>query len=333
LGRLRHLTAVHVGIVTRVDDFHAYVVRHTLVSRGVACSIIASDGLAGGGGMSWSVGADPRPAVVRDIDGGTVEVGALDLIWWRRLTGEPRLPPGVDDEAARDIVVNDCRATLLGMALTAFEGTWVSHPEATKLAENKLVQLQAAEQAGLRLPRTLVGQDPAEVRRFCEELDYAVVVKTVAGSRLTPLMTGRVTPELVSSDDAVSLSPAIYQEFVPGDCHLRVCCFGSEVVTGMIETDRLDWRYPLDAHVTPFDLDEETAHRVRMVVASLGLRMGIADMKLGPEGEPIWLEVNPQGQFLFLEGMCGMPLTAAFADFLEREAESPRRVPAARQPV
>jgi hypothetical protein len=50
--------------------------------------------------------------------------------------------------------------------------------------------------------------------------------------------------------------------------------------------------------------------------------MGIVDMKLAPDGEPVWLEVNPQGQFLFLEGLCGMPLTEIFADFLIRQIGS-----------
>ena len=38
------------------------------------------------------------------------------------------------------------------------------------------------------------------------------------------------------------------------------------------------------------------------MVRALGLRMGILDLKLGPDGELVWLEINPQGQFTFLEG-------------------------------
>ena len=45
-------------------------------------------------------------------------------------------------------------------------------------------------------------------------------------------------------------------------------------------------------------------------------------MKLTPEGEPVWLEVNPQGQFLFLEGLCGMPLTNIFTEFLISKVKS-----------
>ncbi len=47
--------------------------------------------------------------------------------------------------------------------------------------------------------------------------------------------------------------------------------------------------------------------------------MGVFDLKVAPDGEPVWLEINPQGQFLFVEGMCGLPLTAAFCRFLASE--------------
>ncbi|MCX4674881.1 hypothetical protein OG413_05995 [Streptomyces sp. NBC_01433] len=48
--------------------------------------------------------------------------------------------------------------------------------------------------------------------------------------------------------------------------------------------------------------------------------MGIIDIKLMPDGEPVWLEVNPQGQFLFLESLLGEPLADRFLDFLISEA-------------
>jgi hypothetical protein len=49
--------------------------------------------------------------------------------------------------------------------------------------------------------------------------------------------------------------------------------------------------------------------------------MGILDLKLGSDGELVWLEINPQGQFMFLEGMGrGIRLSRPFCDFLRTEA-------------
>jgi hypothetical protein len=310
---------LRVAILTRHDDFHAFVVRQILEDQGVQCSIILTDSIAWDGGLSWSSSDEATPTVVRDMDGHEVAVAELHVVWWRRLTGEPRIPVALPD-GAHELVVNDCRAALLGVLLTNFGGAWISHPEATRTAQNKLLQLKTAQRVGLRIPRTLVSQDPDKVRRFCRDHDGQVIVKTVAGAQGTPVMAGLVTPELLT-DDSVRLSPAIYQEFIPGTRHLRVCCFGLEVRTALLETETVDWRYPLDAEVHPYRLDDQTQDRVLQVVVDLGLRMGIMDMKLAPDGTPVWLEINPQGQFVFLEGMCsGMPLARTFADFLIREA-------------
>jgi len=59
--------------------------------------------------------------------------------------------------------------------------------------------------------------------------------------------------------------------------------------------------------------------QLRAVTHALGLRMGVFDLKVRPDGHPIFLEVNPQGQFLFVEGMSDMPLTQAFCRFLADE--------------
>lgn len=260
---------------------------------------------------------------MRDDDGQSVVVHEIDLVWWRRLTGTPALPIGLTSDATK-LVANDCQAALLGALMTAFRGMWISPPEATRLAQNKLVQLHEAQAAGLRIPRTLVSQDPEQVRAFHEELGInpGVIVKPVHGAQDVPIMTGLVDRQMLT-EQAITVSPAIYQEYIPGRLHLRVCCFGEKVVTALLESDALDWRYPLHATVTPFELDSGIAAMVLDVLKRLGLRMGIVDMKIGVDGIPVWLEVNPQGQFLFLEGMSdSMPLSRIFCDFLVEEALS-----------
>lgn len=314
-----------VGVVTRHDDFHAHVVQRLLEDQGTACFLLFADSLSCVGGLSWT-SAWPTPSQdargsLRDSRGRRVVVGDLDVVWWRRLTGEPRIPVPLSGDDVRELVANDCQAALYGLLLTDFGGTWISHPEATRTACNKLLQLKVAQQAGLRVPKTLVSQEPDRVRAFCADSGGQVIVKPVAGVQNTPLMTGLVRPDVLR-DDAIRVCPATYQELIPGTLHLRISCFGDDLFPVLLETETLDWRYPLDARASPFDLDRTTARRIRHVLARLGLRMGMVDMKLDEAGTPVWLEVNPQGQFMFLEGMCGsLSLSRSFGAFLIAEAE------------
>jgi hypothetical protein len=48
--------------------------------------------------------------------------------------------------------------------------------------------------------------------------------------------------------------------------------------------------------------------------------MGVFDFKIDARsGETVWLEVNPQGQFFFLQGLSGSDLRGPFCQFLVRE--------------
>ncbi len=323
-ARLAPRLAPRLAVVTVADDLHALVLRKVLRDRHAAdLAIIHSDRLAATGLVNWSTDAS-RSAVLPDCDGRPVNLAALDLLWWRRPSGKGWNPnsdflASVTDEAARDLIYNDCVAALNGIVQAEFRGTWVNHPEATRRAEMKFVQLRAAHEAGLAVPRTLISQDPAEIRAFCA--GRRVIVKAIAGTVKTPLMAQDVTPALLANDAALRLSPAIWQERVDGTEHLRVHIFGQHIVAAHLACPELDWRVHLEKTiVTQTRLAPEIEARLRSVMAALDLRMAIFDLKIDSQGQVWWLEVNPQGQFLFIEGMSGLPLADTFADFLVESA-------------
>ena len=71
---------------------------------------------------------------------------------------------------------------------------------------------------------------------------------------------------------------------------------------------------------SPYPLDSHLEQRLRDTLHELGLVMGIFDVKLTDDDEPVFLEVNPQGQFLFVEALCRLPLADIFAAFLVDQA-------------
>jgi hypothetical protein len=314
-----------VCIVTRVNDFHAFAIADRLHDDGITAVIVESDALSGRAGMTWQPGPQGGTFTLNDRTGMPVALDTVGLVWWRRLTGTPQIPGGIVDPAALDLIARDCRTTLAGGFATGFRGRFISDPERTRAAENKLVQLQAACEIGLRLPETLVSQDPVAIQGFCDRMGGKVIVKPVAGTPLTPLLTGRPDSAMLQDGDALSLSPAIYQRLIEGDSHLRVCVFGDDILAARLVSDRLDWRYPLDAACSAVSIPPALGAKLCALLDRLGLRMGVFDLKEQPDGEPVFLEVNPQGQFLFLEGLCGLPLTDRFATFVKRELATLRQ--------
>jgi hypothetical protein len=148
-------------------------------------------------------------------------------------------------------------------------------------------------------------------------------LKAVSGTRKAPLATVKIREDLLASEQGLRLSPAIYQELIPGHRHLRVNVFGDQFHTALISSEHLDWRIYLDqTKVEPFQLPSETQQQLLQFMKLFDLRMGAFDLKLTDSGELVWLELNQQGDFLFLEGLTGLKLADAFADFLCSELES-----------
>jgi hypothetical protein len=310
----------HVAIFSLEQDLHAHTVAYRFRERdNVVCHFVATDALVESGGMVWRP-QDSRSAEILTASGDWVNVADLDLVWWRRVNQPQKDCALVADPITKDYIDNEWRSGLFGLMHEAFRGRWVNDPARDLLAGNKLYQLRAAVQAGLRVPRTLVSQVPEVVRDFCRECNGRVVVKKLLGTAARPLATVVLTLPDLSNDQAIRLCPAIYQEVVDGTQHIRANCFGRDVHSILIESDVLDWRRDLSVPFSPIDLGPSVDRTLTTLIDMLGLRMGIMDLMIDRAGDLVWLELNPQGQFLFGEALSGRDLTGPFVDFLAAEA-------------
>ena len=310
-----------VAILSFENDIHALAVQQRLHTYdSIICSIVETNRICDSLHLCWSDRDTREFSHTLPARGGELlNVGELDVVWWRRARMPQKVPSSVTDPIHIDLINNECRTALVGLLLNKFSGTWINEPNATQLAENKLVQLRVAQQVGFRVPRTLVAQDPEKIRQFCATLNNKVIVKPIQGAREYDFLTV-VFEEHLASDESLRLCPAIYQEYISGNQHIRAHCFGDAVYAVMVESEEVDWRGNLDIPFRVVDLAEDVKMRLRAVLKALGLKMGIVDLKFNQEGIPIWLEINPQGQFLFAEALSGLNLTSAFASFLYEEA-------------
>jgi hypothetical protein len=314
---------IEIGILSVENDLHAIAIKKVFEDRyNLACHIIEADCMSGVSNLSWSnTNEFKHQSFLSNATGNLIDIRELCVIWWRRFSRSQKISSYITDARHIDLINNDCEASLLGLLLDTFFGTWVSDPTATRLAENKLIQLKAAQLAGFRVPKTLISQNPEAIREFCRSLNNKIVVKPVRGTLKVPLFTQMLTEEHLTLDESLCLCPAMYQEYIPGDRHIRVHCFGNNIYSVLIEAEELDWRQNLDIPFRTFELEQKVKICLLQVLKILGLKMGIFDLKLDLEGNPVWLEINPQGQFLFSEGLSGLDISSAFVEFLYQEAE------------
>ncbi|MGW2598719.1 ATP-grasp domain-containing protein [Streptomyces klenkii] len=301
-----------VLIVSNTNDLHALAVRRELAARGFPVHLLACDRLRDHP-LTFGFGSEP----FLETEGGRVETAGVSTVWWRRPSLDQRLPEGALDEDQVHFVNTNCKATLRSFLRGSFTGTWVSSPEATDRAADKLHQLNVARRLGLRVPDTLLSNDPASVRAFHRRHGGRVIIKAALNSSRVFLATRPADLDRVS-DAQIRAVPGLYQEFIPGTAHLRVNCFGTDIHAALIETDALDWRPDINVPISAHRIDAALQKQLIALLEALDLRTGVMDLKISDHGETVWFEVNPQGQFLFLEPLTGQNLLAAFTEFLLR---------------
>jgi len=270
--------------------------------------------------------------------GATCDLGDLAAVWYRRFAAGRAIPATLEREL-RAASVEESRRVTLGLlaSLTCFV---LDPPDRVRMATSKQLQLELARALGLSVPRTLVTNDPAAVRTFWDENGGRIVTKMMSSFAIHENGREKVvfTTPLAAADlealDGLRLCPMTFQEQLEKARELRVTVVGRRVFTaaidsGALERSRTDWRREGAALVDRWqaaELPADVEHKLLALLDALGLNYGAADFVVTPEGRHVFLEVNPVGEYFWLELQNGLAISDALADVLLGRA--PRRTPA-----
>ncbi len=329
-----------VLMLTRSDDIPARHLAQLLTGRGATVVQFDPGSFPARAVLSATLASDGtsrRRLVTAD---GTVDLDGLTAVWLSRPT-EPTPPAEVDDPITRDYIRQECSAFAADIWNSLHCRAVPARAEVTLTAAHKVSQLQAAGRLGFEIPPTLITTDPDELLDFYCTHDGRIVTKVIEQLSLRHEDEGffRLT-ELVSTRDigyasTLRLCPVIVQPYVPKAFEVRVTVVGERVFAAEIHSQasnraRLDWR-SYDLRATPYrvhHLPNEMAVRCRRLVEMLGLCYGAIDLIVAPDGRYVFLELNPNGQYLWIEEATGLPISDALCDLLlDGDAETTRLSP------
>lgn len=319
-----------VVVVSLPLDRHTDVIIDHLERHDVEVVRLHLEDLCGGVEFSHRLGPHGSEGTLRVVTSDrTLQADRLRAVWWRRL-GDYVWPEAYS-EAERAFAEREIQQALRGF-LDASGCRWVSHPEAITAASWKPEQLARASGLGFTIPRTLVATRRHEIVDFFEECEGHVVYKVMGdpflGRAIGPDGPITTRPRALTRDDLAALQtvepiPCQVQQRIPKARELRVTIVGRQVFTAAVTpfTDSgelLDWRgHEAELHWQAWDLARTEAQRCLALVESYGLRYGAIDLILTPEGDHVFLELNPAGQFLFVEHLVpNLKLGEAFAAYL-----------------
>jgi ATP-grasp ribosomal peptide maturase len=217
----------------------------------------------------------------------------------------------------------------LGGVLASLPVRWVNHPSALADAEYKPRQLAVASAVGLQVPRTLVTNDAAAVRRFAASVRDLVVkplgdvLMSEAGD-LTAVWTRRLPDDELADLAGVEHTAHLFQQWVPKAYEVRLIMAGCRAFAVAIHagSDRahVDWRSDYDAlSYEVIACPDPIREKAAAFLDRFGLRYGAFDFAVTATGQWWFLECNGAGQWGWLAEECGLPIAAALAEDLIEE--------------
>lgn len=318
-------------ILSAPDDTHSEAVEQILTRRGVPFVHWNQAGFPERDTVTlrYDSGGLRSQALVKD--GEPIDLSRITTTYVRRHPHPDARRPA-EDPNARAYVEREAR-TFLNGAAELMNCRWVPGPVRTlHFAGEKSAQLRLAARLGFEIPPTLITNDPSELLEFYRAHNGKLICKAVDfphfpsadGADRWVFTTQLVAPRDVGYADSVRYCPAIFQAYVPKRLELRITVvaervFACEIHSQATERTRHDWRR-YDLGHTPHhihDLPEEIAARCIRIVRELGLCYGALDLVLTPDGRYVFLEVNPMGQYLWIEKITGMPISGAICDLLQ----------------
>jgi glutathione synthase/RimK-type ligase-like ATP-grasp enzyme len=307
---------VTVLIVSTLGDAHARAVITALAERGASVELLDLADFPGKLTLTLGFGDGKRRFQLRRPGAGGLDMESVRAVWWRRPSAFG-LPDAIRDQAHRRLALSEANTAFHGL-FAAMDALWINPPALDAKATHKPYQLALAQSLGLEIPHTVMTSDPEEAREFWRVCDGDVVYKQFIALPESWSETRRLgEAETKIDDEAIRLAPVIFQRHVAAVADLRVTVIGDEIFAAAVDLRNLEYdvdvRMNLNAKHVPHDLPDDVADKLRGLMRQLGLVYGAIDLRLTEDGRYVFLEINPAGQFLYVEQQTGQPIAAALA--------------------
>lgn len=334
---LRDGTGQLILIMSRRGDGAAERVLAALLRRGAR---LAGDDGTGTPVLWWDNGDYPgdsritasfsggRRQLLLDTGTATYDLAQVTAVWRSRPSG-PDADERVGDPSHRAHARLQSEVMLDGV-WSLLDARWLPGKRADELrAHNKIFHLARAIDLGFSVPDTTYTNDPGRLVPAYESAGGRLVAKQIAAERFqvdgAPHRTYTTVVERrhLTSRHRIRHEPVILQPYVDKAVELRVIVVGEQVLAAEIDVSgstaaRDDWRHYDNDRVRygPHELPADVARRCARLVADVGLTYAALDLIVTPGGEYVFLELNSNGAWGFVELWAGLPVSDAIAGWL-----------------
>lgn len=320
-------------IATSSVEAHSYSrVCHQLASAGAPHAVFLTDRVLAGEDV-FLTHVSPSGEVTAIYGATDISPSVVCAGWYWKVTSFR--VPGAENNVSRQLtMVNEVTALHNAIWSVYADDVWISSPASLWRAERKLAQLLAARRVGFSIPETLIGSDWQAIEDELLSEEDAFVVKMARGviadqNVVKGMQTTRVDRMMIEELRLRTLPfPGIYQPLLRKAREWRVTIIGDEVFAAAVYADCeavVDWRQHQISSAVRFQSERLPCGVTEKCVAYLhemDLGYGAFDLVEEPDGNVVFLECNPSGQFSWLEERLGLKISSAIAAELLRIARA-----------
>lgn len=260
---------------------------------------------------------------------GELDLAEVSAIWYRRSRVGLNIPREMDPKL-RKPSVDESKAVFFGL-MESLDVFTLERFHKVRYAANKELQLHIARKVGLEIPRTLTTNNQEAVRRFFPTCPNGMITKMLSSFSIYEdnvekvVFTSKVEEKDLEEMEGLSFCPMTFQENVPKKLELRVTIVGNRVFAAAIDSQKStkaqnDWRKDgvgLLEDWEKHDLPVEIETKLLKLMDELKVNYGAIDIILTPDDRYVFLEINPAGEFFWLQNRSPyFPLSDAIADVL-----------------
>ncbi|MEG4501513.1 hypothetical protein QUB05_25445 [Microcoleus sp. F10-C6] len=259
------------------------------------------------------------------------KVQEVGVIWWRK-PDEYQLFPEVNDDWAIKYCREETEHLIYSISGLYPKARWINNYYNMRLLSHRINQIPIAQKLGITIPPTLVTNSYKAACEFVTQQGKCIVKAMrysgfLHNEKQYACYTRPIDLETLEVfRESIRLAPVFIQKRIQKKAEYRVTLIGKHSFVCRIDAQHtndadvtLDWRViePDKLVDVPDKLPIDYLNKLHQMLDEFGLNFGAFDIIRDEDDTLYFIELNPNGQWYWIEILTKMPMVRAMVELIE----------------
>jgi hypothetical protein len=272
--------------------------------------------------IEYSNSSNNMEAFVNDLK---FRFSEIDVVWWRIKPSILYPKNSKEDYIWSEFAYREWISVIDSFYFFMPNALWINPRNSNFNINEKVIQLFLAKQLGFNIPPTLISNDPFKISNFIEgnkKSIYKVLTWFLEYPNKLIFTSPVDSKKVIDSADSIKVCPGIFQREIEKSFEIRVTTVGRKIFSVKIDSQtleetKLDWRRnQFEVPYSIYNLPNKMNELINKMNIKLGLHFAAYDFIVTPNDEFYFLEINPGGQWLWIEDKTNLQISKALAEYM-----------------